>query len=121
MKENESPDHKINKGVKCNAFDAVCLNYNIEKRLTLPYHPWTNGQVEPMNRTIKEATVKKYYYETNEKLKDHLQSIIDAYNFGKRLKALKGLKVFDYVNICWNEEPDKFKTNPLHLFARLYI
>ena len=78
IKENESPDHKINKGVKCNAFEAVCLNNYIEHRLTLPYHPCTNGQGEHMNRTIKEATVKKYYYETNEKPKDDLQSFINA-------------------------------------------
>ena len=33
---------------------------------------WTNGQVERMNRTIKEATVKRYHYGTHEKLKVHL-------------------------------------------------
>ena len=48
-----------------------------------------------MNRAYKEATVKKYYYKTHEKLKEHLQSFIKAYNFGKSLKALKGLTVFD--------------------------
>jgi hypothetical protein len=28
--------------------------------------PWTNGQVERMNRTIKDATVKRYFYETHD-------------------------------------------------------
>jgi len=36
-------------------FDRLCLLHGIEHRLT--NHPWSNGQVERMNRTIKEATV----------------------------------------------------------------
>ena len=42
-------------------FDMICDPNKIEHRLTKPNHPWTNGQVERMNRTIKEATVKRYH------------------------------------------------------------
>src|SRR5665213_1881141 len=35
-------------------FDQICREHGIEHRLTKPNHPWTNGQVERMNRTIKD-------------------------------------------------------------------
>jgi transposase InsO family protein len=38
-------------------FDRVCGENGTEHRLTQPAHPWTNGQVERMNKTIKSATV----------------------------------------------------------------
>ena len=120
---NENAETPLMEGVEeheIRNLTSNCLKNNIEHRLTFPGNPWTNGQVERMNRTIKKATVKKYYYETHQKLKEHLQSFIDAYNFGRKLKALKGLTVFDYINKCWNEESDKFKTNHLHLFAGVY-
>ena len=44
-----------------------------------------------MNRTIKDATVKRYFYETHNQLRAHLQNFLDAYNFARRLKTLKGL------------------------------
>ena len=37
-------------------FDRLCFVHGIEHRLTKPNHPWTNGQVERMNRTIKGLT-----------------------------------------------------------------
>lgn len=40
-------------------FDMICEANGIEHRLTKPNHPWTNGRVARMNRTIKEATVKR--------------------------------------------------------------
>jgi IS30 family transposase len=39
-------------------FGQICREHSIEHRLTKPNHPWTSGQVERMNRTIKDATVK---------------------------------------------------------------
>jgi hypothetical protein len=37
-------------------------------------HPWTNRQIERMNRTIKEATVKRYHYDSHRQLEAHLQA-----------------------------------------------
>jgi transposase InsO family protein len=44
-----------------------------------------------MNRTIKDATVRRFYYESHEQLRRHLADFISAYNYGRRLKTLKGL------------------------------
>ena len=33
-----------------------------------------------MNRTIKDATVKRYFYETHDRLRAHLRDFVDAYN-----------------------------------------
>jgi len=43
-------------------FDMRCRENGIEHRFTKINHPWTNGQVERMNRTIKDATVQRYHY-----------------------------------------------------------
>jgi hypothetical protein len=40
-----------------------------------------------MNRTIKEATVKRFFYDTHEQLKAHLSDFIAACNFARRLKT----------------------------------
>ncbi|MGH6836555.1 MAG: integrase core domain-containing protein, partial [Methylocella sp.] len=75
-------------------------------------HPWTNGQVERMNRTIKDATVKRYYYQSHDHLKPHLHAFLMAYNFAKRLKALNGLTAYEYICKIWTNEPDRFHVNP---------
>src|SRR3979411_503453 len=46
-------------------FDQICRANGIEHRLTKPNHPWTNGQVKRMNRTLKEATVNRYHYDAH--------------------------------------------------------
>lgn len=73
-------------------FDLICEANGIEHRLTKPNHPWTNGQVERMNRTIKDATIKRYHYDSHEQLRGHLADFLDAYNFARRLKTLSGLR-----------------------------
>jgi len=96
-------------------FDRTCRALEIEHRLTQPNHPWTNGQVERMNRTIKQATVHIYHYETHAQLRTHLATFMDAYNFAKRLKTLAGLTPYEFISSCFQKEPDRFTLHPRHL------
>ena len=73
-----------------------------------------NGPVERMNRTIKNATVKRFHYDDHAQLQRHLADFINAYNFGRRLKTLKGLTPYEFVCQCWTKEPERFRLNPLH-------
>ena len=58
-----------------------------------------------MNRTIKEATVKRYYYETHQQLTEHLDLFINACNHARRLKTLKGMTPHEYICKIWTEDP----------------
>ena len=95
-------------------FDQICRANGIEHRMTKPHHPWTNGQVERMNRTLKEATVKRYHYETHDQLRSHLADFVSAYNFGRRLKTLRGLTPYEHICQTWTKQPDRFTLDPIH-------
>ena len=109
-------------------FDRVCDENDIEHRLTKVNHPWseedqetvqwtvspTNGQVERVNLTIKEATVRRYHYAGHDQLRTHLADFIAAYNHARRLKMLRGLTPYEYIVKCWTEEPERFRINPTH-------
>jgi transposase InsO family protein len=95
-------------------FAMRCREHGVEHRFTKINHPWTNGQVERMNRTIKEATVQRYHYDGHQQLRDHLDQLVCAYNFGRRLKTLRGLTPYEFVCRAWHSEPQRFTSNPLH-------
>ena len=98
----------------CHAFEFACAELNVEHRLTKPRHPWTNGQVERMNRTIQDATVKRFYYESHEQLRRHLADFVAAYNFARRLKTLRGLTPYEAICKTWTEEPSRSIHDPYH-------
>jgi len=96
-------------------FDRVCKEHSILHKLTKPYHPWTNGQAERMNRTVKEATIKAFHYPDPESLKTHVLAFVSAYNFAKHLKAIRWKTPFEAVCHAWTITPEIFKINPRHL------
>ena len=102
-------------------FGMRCRENGIEHRFTKINHPWTNGQVERMNRTIKEATVQRYHYDSHQELAQHLNDFVSAYNFGRRLKTLKGLTPYEFICKRWTSEPERFILDPLHQMPGLNI
>ena len=93
-------------------FDRVCKQHDIQHRLTKPYHPWTKGQAEWMNRAIKEATVKTFHYPNPDRPEAHVLAFASAHNFAKHHKAFRLKTSFEAVCQAWMITPDIFKLNP---------
>ena len=70
-------------------------DHGLRHNLTGRYHPWTNGQAERLNRTVKDATVKDatvkdaivkaYHHVTHAALEAHMRAFLAAYNVAKHL------------------------------------
>ena len=96
-------------------FDRVCAEHGITHKLTKRYHPWTNGQAERMNRTVKEATIEAFHYPDLEALKAHVLSFVAADNFAEHLKRLRWRTPFQAVCDAWTRDPAPFRIDPRHL------
>ena len=106
---------------KIHPFDQLCEKHNIKHKLTKFRHPWTNGQVEIMNKKIKAYTVKKYYYETVKILEDHINAFILNYNLKTKLTALKYMSPYDKIKQIYEQSPNLFNFNPNHKTLGLNI
>ncbi|MGI4970276.1 MAG: IS481 family transposase, partial [Janthinobacterium lividum] len=73
-----------------------------------------------LNRTLKEATIKRFHYETTEQLNLHLQTFLQAYIFAKRLKQLKGLTCYEFICAEWRKNPSIFHCDPADLIPGPY-
>lgn len=102
-------------------FNRVCREHDIKHRLTKVKHPWTNGQVERMNQTIKDATVKRFHYDHHDQLRIHPANFMAAYNFVRRLKTLDRLTPYEYICKMWTSESDRFIVNPIHQMPGLNV
>ncbi len=58
-----------------------------------------------MNRTIKEATVKRYHFDNRDQLHTHLVDFISAENFARRPKTINGLTPYEHPETVVQVEP----------------
>ena len=71
------------------------------------------------DRTIKQATVKRFHHNSHKQLRIHLADFLAADTFARRLKTLNGLTPYEYIRKIWRSEPEKFILNPIHQMAGL--
>jgi hypothetical protein len=65
------------------------------------------------------AGAGKYPYNSQDQLTRHLDGFVSAYNFGRRLKTLKGLTPYEFICKRRTIEPERFKLDPIHQFPGL--
>lgn len=107
---------KKNKPSGNHLFDMACINGHIDHRLTAPATPKTNGMVERVNGTIKNATIKVLTYKDETELKADLDKFLVYYNLNRRHGSLKReLKVrtpFEAVECWYRMNPELFIKSP---------
>ena len=105
---------------KKHTFTSLCKAHGIAHRLTKPYHPCTNGQVERMNKTLKQTTVDKYYYKDYDSLQKHLNLFLKAYHNAKHLRSLQGNTPFEQLCIFYHKHKQFYRFYLLDMFSGLY-
>ncbi len=108
--------NRKNKPSGNHSFDMACINGHIDHRLTAPTTPKTNGMVERVNGTIKNATIKVLTYNDETELKADLDKFLVYYNLNRRHGSLKReLKVrtpFEAVQCWYRMNPEIFIKSP---------
>jgi len=99
-------------------FTVSCNKLGIKHKRTKVKHPWTNGQVERIIQTIKDATVKQIYYQDYQQLGNDLLQWQNDYNITKKLKSLRYLTPYQkmveyYQSLDEEKRNQRFKKRPV--------
>jgi hypothetical protein len=74
-----------------------------------------------LRRSLKDAPVKRLYYESHGQLRQHLADFVSAYNYARRLKTLRGLTSYEFICKTRTSQPERFRLNPLQQMPGLNI
>jgi len=78
-------------------------------------------QSKSFDASDDDPTVKRFYHETHDQLRQHLLDFVAAYNFARRPKTLRGLTPYAFICQQWQDELSRFRQNPHHQTSGLNI
>jgi transposase InsO family protein len=99
------------------AFTQACRASGIAHRLTGSPHPWTRGSGARMGRMIEDSLT----FSSGAYIADLLRDFVQAYNFRRRLKTLRGQTPYEFICRIAAQRPDLFLRDPHHEMAGLEI
>jgi hypothetical protein len=76
-------------------------------------HPLDLSGCPGMIELRKDATARRHHHDDHARLERRLADVIAACTFGRRLKTLKGLSPFEFIDECRTAEPRRFRFSPL--------
>ena len=106
-------------------FGRICREHQIDYRSAKIRHPLSRfaGKPLPGNATARSRKPLSNASTTTTTTSCEITSpnsrtadlrFNSAYNFGRRLKTLKGLTPYEFICKQWTTEPERFTLNPIH-------
>jgi transposase InsO family protein len=80
------------------AFRAACAELGIQQRFIKPAHPWTNGKVERLNRTLAAEWAYSRIWTSNNERAAALPRWLNYYNLERPHLGIGGQRPIDRVN-----------------------
>jgi transposase InsO family protein len=123
-KEYTLKNHKWNKNSNLKwAFDLICDAYDIDHRTTQPYTPQTNGMVERVNGTVKNATLKAHIYRNRDEMNTDLLSFMCIYILERKhsglMREIRVKTPFQALEYWHQLCPELFRETPVDFQAKL--
>lgn len=100
-------------------FRATYVNAPESKNQGASYPRNGTSARRSLKTLAKEATVRRYHYESLRQLEHHLAAFPDAYNFARQLKTLRDPTTYEAICKARAETPKRFRLDPVQLTSVL--